>query len=393
MKELLKSAKAIQKELVLIRRRLHHTPEVGFAVEKTKEFLTEKLKELGIAAQACGKSLTAEIGQGERIFLLRADIDGLPIKEETALPFASKNGNMHACGHDLHAVMLFGAAKLLKERENGLKGRVRLLFQAAEESLEGAKNAVEHGVLDGVKGAMMAHVLTNAPLPVGKIIVASGTSAPAADYFKIVLKGKGCHGSTPWNGVDALNAAAYTVSALNGISAREIPIETPAVLTVGSLLAGQSGNVIADRAELNGTLRAFDESLRQRLKKRIAEITQGVGKTFGAKGKLTFGGGCPTLINDDSLGKLAVSVLRKGLGKDGALLSTQLDGENKSRNGGSEDFATISHKVPSIMLAVAAGERAKGYEYPLHHPKVKFDEGALSIGAFAYAAIALEYLR
>ena len=163
MKELLKDAKKLQKELCQIRRKLHACPEVGFAVGKTKEFLKESLEELGISSKPCGKSLVAEIGQGERVFLLRADIDGLPIREQVTLSFAAKNGNMHACGHDLHAAMLLGAAKLLKEREKQLKGRVRLLFQAAEESLEGAKNAVENGVLESVDGAIMAHVLTNIP--------------------------------------------------------------------------------------------------------------------------------------------------------------------------------------------------------------------------------------
>ena len=197
----------------------------------------------------------------------------------------------------------------LKEREEELPLRVRCLFQVAEESLEGAKDAVAHGVTDGACGAMMIHALTDSPLATGTAVVACGISAPGAQYFKITVKGKACHGSAPWNGVDALNASAHTVVALNTISAREIPASTPAVLTVGSMQAFGSGNVISERAELQGTLRAFDKELLEKLKKRIREVAKNTASAFMANGKVEYGSGCPPLVNDDTLCRLAVKAL------------------------------------------------------------------------------------
>lgn len=393
MKELLHQANAMKERLISVRRALHACAEVGFDTPMTKEIIKDGLQAVGLKAKPCGNSLVVELGRGKKTFLLRADMDGLPVKEETGLSFACKKGKMHACGHDLHATMLLGAASLLKEREEELSGKVRFLFQPAEELLKGAKDALEHGAADGVDGAMMIHALTDIPLPAGTAVVASGTSAPAADYFQITVKGKGCHGSAPWNGVDALNAAAHTVVALNALSAREISLENPAVLTVGRMQAGTAGNVIADRAEVNGTLRAFEEGTRERLKKRLGEIAKGTATAFGAKAKVTFGGGCPTLVNDEGLTRLAVDTFKAGLGKDRAFSSVELSGDAKAKSGGSEDFAYISHAVPSVMVALAAGEPSKGYRYPLHHPKASFDESALPIGAFLYASMALAFFK
>lgn len=395
MKELLNEAKKWQKELITARRWLHEHAEVGFRLGKTTAYIQEKLEEMGYAPQKLGKAgLLAQIGEGEKTFLLRADMDGLPIREETGLSYACKSGNMHACGHDMHSAMLLGAARLLKAREKSLKGRIKLLFQPAEETLKGAKDAIKSGVLENpkVNGGMMLHVMTATPFPTGTIVVAKGVSAPAADYFEIRVKGKGCHGSAPQNGVDALSAAAHILIALQEISARELSPAAPAVLTVGSIKAGEAGNAISGEAALFGTLRAFDETVRNRLKKRLAEIARGVAKAFRAGVSVRFPSGCPTLVNDESLSALVETATAKLLGKEGVFDSLKLGGGVKEGNGGSEDFAYISHEIPSVMLAIAAGEAGKGYGYPLHHPKARFDEKALSIGAAAYANAALNFL-
>lgn len=235
---------------------------------------------------------------------------------------------------------------------------------------------------------MMAHVLTATPLPTGTLIVAQGTSAPAADFFRITVKGKSCHGSAPQNGVDALTAAAHIIVALQELSARELSVSNPAVLTVGTCQAGKAGNVIADTAELNGTLRAFDERVRAQVKKRISEISRSIAKAFRTTAKTQYGGGCPTLVNDEKLALFTLETLRKTLGKNYILSAAEIGGAITERNGGSEDFAYISQRVPSVMLALAAGEEKDGYGYPLHHPKVRFDERALPVGAAAYAAVA-----
>ena len=394
---ILKEAKGLQKELVEWRRELDRRAEVGFTHPMTTAFLKEALAKMGYKVEPCGKSgLTVTVGDGEKTFLLRADTDALPIREEARVGYASKSGNMHACGHDMHATMLLGAAKLLKAKEKGLRGRVKLLFQPAEELLEGAKNMIENGVLVSPKvdGAMMMHVMTNVPMPVGTTVVASaGVSAPAADYFTIKVKGKGCHGSAPWNGVDATSVAAHILLALHEISARELSVSQPAVLTVGSVSAGEASNVIADTATLKGTLRAFDEGVRAQVKQRFKEISSSVAKAFRARASVRYGGGCPTLVNDEKLSVFTEKTLKKLLGENGVFASATLQGVVKEKSGGSEDFAYISQEIPSVMVAIAAGQTEKGYTYPLHHPKVKFDEGALFIGAAAYTHTAIEWLK
>lgn len=395
-KEILQQAKDLQKELVEIRRYLHKNAEVGFALDKTQSYIQKQLESMGITAQKCGKAgIVATLGKATgKTFLLRADMDALPIPERSGEPFSAKNGNMHACGHDLHATMLLGAARLLKAQEKTLNGRVKLLFQPAEEILEGAKDVIKSGVLSNPKvdGAMMLHVMTGNALPVGTAVVASkGVSAPAADYFKITVQGKGCHGSAPWNGVDALTVGARILLGLQELSARELPPSQRAVLTVGSIKAGSAGNAICDSAELSGTMRAFDEGVREYLKKRMKAIAENTAKAFRARAKITYQGGCPTLVNDSELSALAYKTA--GAVSSRVYFSADLAGEDKERSGGSEDFAYISHEVPSIMVALAAGEEKKGCAYPLHHPKARFDEDALYIGAALYAQVAKEWLN
>ena len=393
-KEILKGAKAMQKELIDVRRELHCRAELGFDLPKTTAFVQEKLQEYGYRPKPCGKSgLVAEIGEGSAALLLRADMDGLPMTEETRLSFACKNGCMHACGHDLHTTSLLGAAKLLRENEKSLKGKIKLLFQPAEELLQGAKATIEAGVLQSptVKGAVMLHVLTATPFPTGTAIVAAGTSAPAADFFKITVRGKSCHGAAAQNGVDALSAAAHILVALQEISARELSPSAPAPLTIGKCVGGNAANVIAGKVELSGTLRAFDESTRAYVKKRMEEICKTVAKAFRAKASVRYEGGCPTLVNDEKLSAFVLSSLRKTLSKERVLSMAELGGTVTQSNGGSEDFAYISHAVPSVMIGLAAGNTADGYTYPLHHSKTKFDEDALCIGAAIYASMAFAW--
>ena len=389
MEKLLKQAKELQDEFIAYRRYLHKNAEVGFDLPKTVEFVKTELENMGYAPKAVGRyALSATVGKGKNAFLLRADMDGLPIQEKSGEPFACKSGCMHACGHDMHTAMLLGAAKLLKAREKQLKGCVKLLFQPAEELLQGAKNAVENGVLQSPKaqGAMMIHVLTGVPFPTGSVVVAQGVSAPAADFFRIEVQGRGCHGSTPWKGVDASSVAAKILLGLQEITAKEVSFSTPSVLSVGCVQAGEAGNVIADKGVLKGTLRSFDEETREYIKKRIEEIAGHTAKAFRAKAKTVFEGGCPSLVNDEKLSALALKTAKEMLGE--RVYSSAEFTQDKER-GGSEDFAYISREVPSVMLALSAGESKAGYVYPLHHPKARFDEKALPIGAALYAAMAL----
>lgn len=397
METILDEAKKLQNELVGHRRYLHEHAEVGFDLPKTYDYIKSTLQSYGYTPKRCGKAgLIATVGRklGKTI-LLRADIDGLPITEKTGLAYACKNGRMHACGHDLHATMLLGAAKLLKAHEKELKGKVKLLFQPAEELLEGAKDVLEGGLLDEPKPdvAVMLHVLTGVPIPTGTAVVASGgVSAPAADFFHIKVQGKGCHGAAPWNGVDALTVASHILLGLQEISARELPAATPAILTVGTVQSEGADNAIADSAILKGTLRSFDEKVRKMVKKRMEQISKNIAKAFRATAEVAYNGGCPTLINDEKVSFFVEEILKKTLGAERVFSSNDLGGDVRANSGGSEDFAYISHKIPSVMVALGAGERDKGYPYPLHHPKAAFDEGVLWIGSAIFTLIGCKYL-
>lgn len=397
-KSIIKQAQGLQKKLIEYRRYLHANAEVGFELKKTLGFVEKTLRKMGYTPQKCGRAgLVVTVGKPNTrrgAFLLRADMDALPLQEETSLPYACKCGNMHACGHDMHTAMLLGAARVLKDREKELNGQIKLLFQPAEEILEGSVDVLKSGVLSApkVRAAMMLHVMTATELPTGKAVVASGgVSAPAADFFTVRVQGKGCHGSMPHKGVDALTTAAHIVIALQEISAREIPASEPFVLTVGALQAGNAGNVIADTSEIKGTMRCFDEGLRTRVKKRIEEVSSHVAKAFRGSAETVFTSGCPTLVNDERLSNFTVRTLQALFGQENAFPSSAFGGRKDV--GGSEDFAYISHEVPSVMVALGAGEKGKGYDYPLHHPKASFDENALWIGSAIYAQTAIEWLK
>lgn len=383
---------------------LHRNPETGFALKQTCSYVYEQLQKLGYTPQECGKAgLVVTVGGQHpgKVFLLRADMDALPIQEEAQVEDAARNGYMHACGHDFHTAMLLGAAALLKKHEGEIKGTVKLMFQPAEELLEGARDMIEAGVLQNpaVDGALMIHVMAGLPLVTGTCVVSSpGVSAPAADYFTIEIQGKGCHGSSPNTGIDPLTAGAHVLIGLQELMARELGTDEVAVLTIGSMNGGEAANVIPDRVTMTGTLRAFREDVRERLKKRLEEIASGIAGAFRAEAKVTFGSGCPTLVNDDSLSDFMAQQLKGLLGEEYCYTSRELEVQMAEKGGGgktsgSEDFAYVSHQVPSVMLALAAGEAAKGYVYPQHHPKVRFDKKVLSGGAAIYAYTALSWLE
>ena len=396
--QILQEAKALQEEIKSHRLWLHTHAETGFDLTETKPYVKSTLTEMGYTVQECGKAgLVTTVGKpGGKVLLLRADMDALPIAEEADVDFACKNGRMHACGHDMHTAMLLGAAKILKAHESELDGMVKLMFQPAEEIFEGSKDMIASGALENPRpdAALMIHVAAGMPLPAGTVVVsAPGVSAPAADYFTIRVHGKGCHGSAPQNGIDPLTAASHILIALQEIHARELSASGEAVLTIGTFHAGEAGNVIPDTATMGGTIRTYDEKTRAYLKERMTAIAQSIAEAFRAAAEVSFGSGCPTLVNDKDLSEKVTGYLKDLLGANRAFTTAELSGGKPARGGGSEDFAYVSHEVPSLMLALAAGEPSKGYVYPQHHPKVKFDESVLSTGAAVFVDCALQYLR
>ncbi len=398
---------------------LHAHAETGFNLTATRAYVKKRLTQMGYAPKDCGKAgIVATAGNPEtgKVFLLRADMDALPIKEEAEVPFRCTGGNMHACGHDAHTTMLLAAAKLIKYHEQELGGIVKFMFQPAEEILEGAKDMIAHGVLEAagkpenagniqesgmcsgsicnkhkVNAAMMLHVMTGVPIPAGTVIVsAPGVGAPAADFFQIEIKGKGCHGSTPHLGADPLTAAAHIIVSLQEIAARELAAGDEAMLTIGALKGADVANAIPDKVVLKGTMRAFDEDVRNLMKKRLTEIAECVARAFRTEAIVTYTSGCPTLINDRELSEKTSVWLREILGEDRVIRSQDMPGRKGS---GSEDFAYVSHEVPSLMIALAAGDVKEGYVYPLHHPKMRLDSKAFAYGAAALAEVAMRYVK
>ena len=399
---LLSEAERISEIIINQRRTLHQMPGTEFDIGETLAYVKKELEDMGYAPEQCGRAGLVALAGGKRpgkVFLLRADMDGLPIREEADLDFASKNGRMHACGHDMHTAMLLGAARLLKQHEDEIEGTIKLMFQPAEEVFEGSKDMIESGLLENPKvdAALMIHVMANMPFPAGTVVVsAPGVSAPAADYFDIKVQGKGCHGSMPNTGVDPLTAAAHILISLQEIHARELAMGEKAVLTFGTMNAGTASNVIPDTVTMGGTLRTFDEESRSYIKNRMSEIAQGVAQAFRAEAEVIFGSGCPTLVNNGDMSLCCERYVKELLGPGKAFSVTELNamgGGSSSKTAGSEDFAYVSQQVPSVMLALASGQPDKGYCYPQHHPMVKFDENALPGGSAVYAYTALRWLE
>ena len=393
MNDLLASVDASR--LTADRRYLHAHAETGFDLPETFAYVWQRLTDMGLAPRKCGQcGIVADIGRGEKAVLLRADMDALAICEEAAVPFACKSGSMHACGHDLHTAMLLEAARILKAREDALHGTVRLMFQPAEEPLLGAADMLADGLLEEIEpiAAFMIHVLTGLEIPVGTVIVsAPGVSAPAAGMFEVRIQGKGCHGAMPHTGVDPITAAAHTVLNLQQIQARELSIAQPCALTIGMLQSGDAANVIPDRAVLRGSYRAFEDDTGEYLRRRIGEIAGQTAAMFRASAETEMLGSCPTLLNDEGLSHAILAALRELLGQEKALLSSELGG-GAAKMSGSEDFANITHRAPSLMVALAAGRPQEGYAHPAHHPQTMFDESALPVGAAVYACMALTAL-
>lgn len=377
-------AEKLQSQLVAWRRALHQMPEVGTTLPQTMKFIKDELDKLGISYRYYEEisCIEATLGQGEKCFLLRSDVDALPVKEEADVPFRSTNGNMHGCGHDLHGAILLGAAKLLKDHEKELPGRVKLLFQSGEEVFQGAKAAVKAGVLEDVQGAFAMHVI--AMMGVG--IVMTGKEAMASvDGFQITLTGRGGHGSMPEAAIDPINAAVQVYLALQSLIAREIGGTEEAVLTIGQLTAGEVANVIPERAVLQGTLRTFQPELRQRLVKRIEEVSNGVAATYRCQCQVEKRSECAAVVTDDR----ATATVGKAIGE----VAPELRVVGGAHGMGSEDFAQITEKVPSAYYMMGAGPEDENKRYGQHNPKIEFNEDVLCLGAAIYAQTALDWLK
>ena len=384
----------LQEELVRIRRELHRIPELGCELPETCAYVEEYLKKLGIPFQELGKAggILAEIDTGRpgKLLCFRADMDALPVTEETGLPFASEHtGKMHACGHDAHISMLLGAAAVLMEQRDRLSGKILLLFQSGEETMSGAKLAISEGAMDPLPDAVFGiHIgsIMGAEIPSGTVIAAPGCVMASCDRFIIRVRGKGCHGSTPEKGVDPILAGAQIVTGLQEILSREFSGSIPKVLTVGKFQAGFAFNVIPDEAVMEGTVRAVDEAVRQQILRRIREIAVSIAAAYRAEADVEILYGAPPVVNDRSMARLAAEAAAAVTGPEHVV--TQVASPTMI----GEDFALYLEKTPGAFLFLSSSDREKGTDVSHHNSRFNVNEDVLWQGAAVFVEIAGRYL-
>ncbi len=376
-----------------MRRDLHKIPELGFELPKTRAYVLEKLDEYGIPYTLSEKDssviATLKGGKPGKTVALRADMDALPIKEETGVDYASTHeGCMHACGHDTHTAMLLGAAKVLAEHKDELCGEVRFIFQTAEELAKGSSIVIENGGMDGVDAVFGTHIGTilSKDIPAGTLIVCPGPVMASYDRFVIKVNGVGCHGSTPEKGVDPVNIAAHIVTSLEAISAREFNACLPNVITIGKIAGGDQYNIIPGSVLIEGTTRALSEDVRRKMAKRIGEIAEATAAAFGGSVEYLMDWGAPPVVNDAFCAAFAAEAAKDIFG-DRLITSREFP------NMGGEDFAFYLGKVPGAFMFLSSSNPEKGTDIAHHNCKFNVDEDVLWRGSAACGAIAEKYLN
>ena len=375
---------ALEADLVALRRDLHQNPELAWAERRTAARVAAFLEGSGLEVRAdvagTGVVATARGGRG-RTVLLRVDMDGLPIQEQGAVPYASRvAGVMHACGHDGHTAMGAAAARVLAGRRPA--GEVRVLFQPAEEGEGGAQGMIADGVLDGVDMVLGIHLWNE--LPAGVLGVRAGPLMAAVDRLRIVVHGRGGHGGNPHRAADPVVAAAHVVVALQSLVAREVSPLQSAVVTVGAVHGGQAFNVIPDEVTLTGTIRTFDAALRREMPERIRRIAGGVASALQCTAEVEVRPGNPPVVNDPAVAALARRAAVRVVGEEAVV-------EPQPTMGG-EDMAVYFERVPGCFVFVGSANAERGLDQPHHSPRFDFDEAALTIGCQFLVEVALEAL-
>ena len=391
MNEFMNQAQLIKDELIEYRRFIHENPEVGAELPKTKAFVMNKLMEFGYEpTEICESGIVATISGPNpgKTFLLRADMDALPMKEETSCDFKSTNGCMHSCGHDMHTAMLLGAAKLLKQNQDEIEGTVKLVFQPDEEGFTGAKKMIQSGVLENPKvdAAMAMHVHSSTPSNV--VLCGLGTSIAGCNRFRIVVNGTGCHGAMPETGVDPIFIATQIYSAIQEITNREIVATQPVVITIGKFVGGEAANIIPGEVVMEGTIRSLNKEIGEFIFNRVNDIVISTAKMFRGEAKLIELSSVPPLTNDTELAKEVTSYVKDLVGEKAVCL---FEGGGM----GSEDFASYSYKVPSVYLMLGAGTKQENplYGEAMHNEKVVFNEDILVTGAAMHTYCSIMWLK
>ncbi len=374
---------------IIEKRRLYHSiPEVSWQEKQTTINIVKDLESLGIKAELFEgfEGCVAEI-KGEKAgktVALRADIDALPIKEETELSFASCNENMHACGHDAHIAMLLGAAKMLEETKENLSGTVRLIFQPAEETASGAVELIKQGVMKNVDAVYSSHIWGNFDAP--GISVEAGNRMAAPAYFEIEIEGVAAHGSAPNLGVDAIVAASGVIQALQTYVSRINDPLNPLVLTIGTIHGGSRYNVIPNSVKMDGTIRTFSKETIEKSETILRSIIENAAAAYGAKAKFSIKWLTSPVINDkEEVLQIARDAAIKLYGEESlAHLDTLM---------GSEDFSEYMAKADGVFTFLGSRNKEKGIIYTNHHEKYTVDEDVLKRGSALYAQFAFDFLN
>jgi len=386
MIHLLDAGMQISEQLVAFRRELHRRPELSFQESGTASMVADKLKALGIPFKSGvgGYGIVAEVHGCEAgpVIALRADMDALPIQEETGLDYASIHpGVMHACGHDAHTAILLGAAQLLVQHE--FSGTIRLLFQSAEEINAGARAMIAEGVLAGVDEIYGLHNLPT--LPAGQVATRYGPMLGAVDRIEIDVEGIGGHGAIPDRSVDPIVCASAIVMALQTVVSREISPFDPAVVTIGSFHSGEANNVIPGRATLTGTVRTFESRVQASMASRLERVVRQIAEGYRCKAALKYIGQVPVLHNDEDCVRHVESVVDELIGANNRFAA--------SPTLGGEDFSLYLQQVPGCFFWLGSGPQENAEQaYGLHHPKFNLHEECLPLGSSLLAAVALQRL-
>lgn len=379
----------LKDETIANRRHIHKNAETGLDLPKTKAYVMEKLTEYGLEPKDCGYGVTATLGKGGKVLLLRADMDALPMPEESGEEFACPTGKeAHTCGHDFHAAMLLTAAKMLKEKEDTLEGTIKFMFQPAEETFEGSKNMIENGILENppVDAALAYHV-SPGKMPIGLFMYNDkDTMMYSVDGFKITIHGKGSHGAYPHVGVDPINIGVHIHLALQELIARESDPTHSCVLTIGQFAGGTAANIIPETVVLQGTIRTNKPEARELLVRRMKEVAEKTAAVYNGTVDIEMISEVPPLICNPKLTDEVVGYMQE-LGIPGL---TPYSGISASA---SEDFAVIAEKVPSTFMYLSAGYLDERGQYPAHHPKAQFNEDVCPIGAACLAHCASQWLK
>jgi amidohydrolase len=375
------------------RRWMHQHPELGMQEYQTAAFVAERLSTMpvedvrtGIANTGITALIHGTKPGPQRVAMIRADMDALPILEETNTEYASQvPGAMHACGHDAHTAMLLGVARMLIERRDQFSGTVKLLFQPAEEGPGGAEPMVKAGVLENphVDAVFGMHVAQD--LDLGKLEMAPGAVSANSDRFNAVIQGKGGHGATPHQTVDSVVVGAHVVVALQTLVAREVDPIDPAVVTVGKFSAGEANNVIADTAELRGTVRTFSKHNRELLSTRIQEVIHGIAESFGGSATIEYIYRYPSVINDPVITALVRETAEEIVGAENV--------HTAEPQMGGEDFSYFALERPGCFFMVGTRNAEKGLIWGHHHPKFDIDEDGMAIGIETMTRSVMKYLN